>query len=86
MLYPVVLVQLPQEADAKKDQAFETLESLLEENGKEAMRGCGNRNKHFLGGMCLILGGKGRGLNEGSPNCGIAVKSVFKSDSDSAVD
>lgn len=34
MLYPVVLAQLPQETDAKKDQAFETLESLLEENGK----------------------------------------------------
>lgn len=35
--------------------------------------------------MCLILGGKGRGLNEGSPNCGTAVKSVFKSGSDSVL-
>lgn len=33
-LHPVVLVQLPPEADAKKDQAFKKLESLLEENGK----------------------------------------------------
>lgn len=36
-----------------------------------------DQDQTLLGGKCLIPGGKGRGLDKGSPNCGTAVRRDF---------